>query len=87
MEKTDEFNFSKPNTDDFSLKLTNSKPALYANAAVNAESSKSAAEYANDWLEYLKDTPQANEIFKSLERIARLEERKHYLCDSFDVSF
>ena len=60
---------------------------MYANAAVNAESSKSAAEYANDWLEYLKDTPQANEIFKSLERIARLEERKHYLCDSFDVSF
>ena len=42
--------------------------------------------FAKEWLQFLKNTEQAEQIFATLDKIAKLEQRRDFYLTKFDVS-
>ena len=73
---------SIPDSDTKSIKIVASK----ISEELKLADKQSVAQLAKDWMDYLTGTDEAEQIFKNLEKITLLEERRDYYYHSFDVS-
>ena len=75
------------NSETESIKITSALPSNHLPGPYKTMMDRqSMTQFASEWLEYLKGTKEATEIFGSLEKIVMLEEKRNYICGSFDVS-